>query len=311
MSIDRREAVNWVTLLSIAAIFVVLGMMLMNGGVYGLALFVVAPFAVGAMAESAWNSASLGRAAGTGAFAVFVVSLMLFATGREGAICIVMFLPLGMPLGVLGAWASQGYRWSRERRDGITALLLLLPLSAGTLGFDLTAKPPVFEAKTSVEIAAAPEKVWKYVVSFSEMAPPEEWFFKAGVAYPERVGITGSGAGATRHCEFSTGAFVEPIEIWDEPRLLQFSVTESPASMREWSFYRDVTPKHLHGYLVSKRGQFRLTPLPNGHTLLEGTSWYQNGFFPAQYWRLWSDAIVHRVHLRVLNNIRTLAEGSS
>ena len=28
----------------------------------------------------------------------------------------------------------------------------------------------------------------------------------------------------------------------------------------------------------------------------------------AEYWRWWSDAIIHRVHLRVLNHIRTLAE---
>jgi hypothetical protein len=31
-------------------------------------------------------------------------------------------------------------------------------------------------------------------------------------------------------------------------------------------------PSHLHGYLISKRGQFRWTALPNGHTLLEGAS---------------------------------------
>lgn len=29
---------------------------------------------------------------------------------------------------------------------------------------------------------------------------------------------------------------------------------------------------------------------------------------PATYWRLWSDAIVHRIHLRVLRHIKQLAE---
>jgi hypothetical protein len=60
--------------------------------------------------------------------------------------------------------------------------------------------------------------------------------------------------------------------------------------------------------MVSKRGQFRLTRLENGHTLLEGTTWYQHGLWPGGYWRLWSDAIIHRIHLRVLEHVRELAE---
>jgi len=146
------------------------------------------------------------------------------------------------------------------------------------------------------------------VVSFSDLPEPREWFFRAGLAYPSRARILGTGPGAVRYCEFSTGPFVEPIEVWDEPRLLRFRVTESPAPMHELSLYRDLQPKHLHGYLVSKQGEFRLTPLPGNRTLLEGTTWYQHGLWPAQYWTWWSDAIIHRIHLRVLSHIRTLAE---
>ena len=67
-------------------------------------------------------------------------------------------------------------------------------------------------------------------------------------------------------------------------------------------------PSHLHGYLVSKKGRFVLTELPNGHTLVEGTSWYQHGLEPGPYWRWWSDAIVHRIHQRVLSHIKHLSE---
>jgi len=166
---------------------------------------------------------------------------------------------------------------------------------------------PVFEVKSTIEIAAPPETVWKNMVSFSDLPEPTEWLFKSGLAYPKRARIEGSGPGAMRYCEFSTGPFVEPIEVWDKPRLLQFRVTASPAPMREWSPYGSVTPKHLHGYMVSKKGQFLLTRLPCNRTRLEGTTWYQHGLLPAQYWRLWSDAIIHHIHLRVLH-IRTLSE---
>ncbi len=306
---------SWVRLMVLAAVTAIGvvggGLLLMRNGVYGLALFMTTPLILGAVAECFRKSATGGRAAKVGALTVLVANCALLVLGLEGVICIVMAIPLTVPLGALGGYFAYVAGHARVKGDGTATFLLLLPLSAGTLGVDLIAKPPVFEVRTSIEIAASPEKVWKYVISFPEMAPPDEWLFKAGVAYPERVRIVGSGVGAVRFCDFSTGPFVEPIKIWDEPRLLQFSVIESPASMRELTFYANVTPRHLRGYLISRQGQFRLTTLANGHTLLVGTSWYQHGLWPSQYWRLWSDAIIHRIHLRVLTHIRTLAEADN
>jgi hypothetical protein len=145
-------------------------------------------------------------------------------------------------------------------------------------------------------------------VAFSQIPPPTEWMFRAGIAYPIRAEMIGTGAGAERHCVFSTGAFVEPIQVWDEPRLLKFSVTSNPAPMEEWTPYSHIEPAHLQGFLVSEGGQFLLTPLPNGGTRLEGTTWYHHGLWPSTYWRVWSDAIIHRIHLRVLQHIRDEVE---
>ena len=121
--------------------------------------------------------------------------------------------------------------------------------------------------------------------------------------------IRGEGGGAERQCVFSTGSFVEPIEVWDEPRLLKFSVTANPPPMEEWTPYRAVHPPHLDNFLVSNGGQFLLSALPGGRTRLEGTTWYRHGMWPATYWRLWSDEIIHRIHWRVLRHIKAGAEG--
>jgi hypothetical protein len=139
----------------------------------------------------------------------------------------------------------------------------------------------------------------------------DDWVFRTGLAYPVRADIEGEGVGAIRRCEFSTGPFIEPIEIWDEPRLLRFAVTSNPAPMREWNPLSEIHPPHLDGFLVAHRGQFRLTELPGGKTLLEGTTWYQHHLWPAAYWRLWSDFIIHRIHQRVLVHIQQCAESDS
>jgi hypothetical protein len=77
--------------------------------------------------------------------------------------------------------------------------------------------------------------------------------------------------------------------------------------MKEISLY-DLHPNHLHGYFVSKKGQFKIIRLKNGQTLLEGTTWYYNKIKPNLYWNIWSDYIVHRIHERVLTNIKLQAE---
>jgi hypothetical protein len=33
--------------------------------------------------------------------------------------------------------------------------------------------------------------------------------------------------------------------------------------------------------------------------------------WPAAYWRLWSDYLIHKIHLRVLTHIKTLAESEA
>jgi hypothetical protein len=124
-----------------------------------------------------------------------------------------------------------------------------------------------------------------------------------------RAEIEGSGVGAIRLCVFSTGAFVEPITAWEPGRRLSFDVIESPPPLRELSF-RDVKPPHLDGYLVPRRGEFRLVELPDGWTRLEGSTWYEQRLRPEGYWVVFSDFVIGRVHRRVLEHIKAVSEAA-
>jgi hypothetical protein len=243
-----------------------------------------------------------------------MLALLFYCMGMlllafEGTICLVMAAPIGL----LFNWA--GYRLGRmtltNQKLGtppLTTLLFALSVPAFMAFEDNVAyRDIVRSVTTSVEIAATPEKVWENVVVFPQLAEPQELLFKAGIAYPINAKIQGQGVGAVRYCNFSTGSFVEPITRWDEPMLLQFDVVDQPEPMTELSPY-DIHPNHLHGYWVSQKGQFQLTRLENGHTRLEGTTWYVNKIKPDFYWTLWSDYIVHKIHERVLNHIKRESE---
>lgn len=281
---------------------------------YGWGLFVALPFCLGLVSVLLYGyQRPRGYASCllVSMLSVVLLGCTLVALAFEGVICVILAAPLALILAAIGA--TIGY--VIQRRPSIlqpapTMMLVALLTVPGLMEAERASKPepPLFAVRTSIEIDAPPEDVWRQVVSFAEMPPPSETLFRLGIAYPTRATIEGRGAGAVRHCEFSTGAFVEPIDTWDEPHRLAFSVASSPPPLQEWTPYAEIHPPHLRGFLVSRRGQFLLTPLAGGRTELEGTTWYQHNMWPAGYWRLWSDLIIHRIHLRVLRHIKREAE---
>lgn len=294
--------------------FVVASAQLM--GNYGAALFVGMPFCLGmgsVVLYGLTRPQSFGACMGVAFMAANLAGLGLLIIAFEGIICLIMAAPIGYALVMFGAlvgYAIQARPWSVG--DNPLVLLGLLVTVPGLMAAEAATQddPPLFEVVSALEIDAPPEIVWRNVLAFPPLPEPDDWVFHTGVAYPLRAEIHGHGVGAVRHCVFSTGAFVEPIEVWDEPYLLRFRVEEQPEPMREWSPY-EIHPPHLHDHLVSRQGEFKLTALPGGRTRLEGTTWYTNRMWPSAYWQLWSDAIIHRIHLRVLRHIRTLAEAEA
>jgi hypothetical protein len=85
-------------------------------------------------------------------------------------------------------------------------------------------------------------------------------------------------------------------------------VTACPLPLQELSLYEHVDAPHLHGHMLSRRGQFLLTPRADGSVVLEGTTWYSHSLSPQWYWGPISDYIVHRIHERVLAQIQHTAE---
>jgi hypothetical protein len=262
------------------------------------------PVIAGALSTWSFQPETPGRAAKIGAITGALGCGLFLLLGVEGLICVAMALPLVVPLAIIGSLLAYGAAHLGKPKQPV-ALGLLLPVS---LFFDVNSRPPVYSVTTGIVVNAAPERVWKHVVAFPDIAAQPDWMLRTGLAYPIRTRIEGSGAGAARNCDLSTGTVQEQVTVWDEPHLLRFAVTATPPAMREMGLYGPIYPKHLDGYYISKQGQFVLTPLAGGRTLVVGTSWYQHGLWPAEYWRRWTDAVVHHIHGRVLEHIRALSE---
>ena len=276
---------------------------------YSAGLFLGTPFTIGYISAYVFNARGAQSERHTMEVALLAVALAggaMLVFALEGVVCIAMAFPIAALLALPGAIIGRAVALrgaGPPARAGLAALLAPLVV----LGSPRQTAPS-HEVVTTVDIDAPPAVVWRHVVTFPDLAPPHEWLFRAGVAAPLRARIEGTGVGATRYCDFTTGSFVEPITVWEENRLLGFDITAQAPPMREWSPYPGVNPPHLAGYFRATHGEFRLLALPGNRTRLEGRTRYVVDMFPQSYWTLPAGRLVAMIHTRVLRHIKAVAE---
>ena len=282
---------------------------------YGWALFVLVPAVTGFLATlllAQRRPIDSGDAVMASVLSILLLGVALIACAVEGLVCLLMALPIALPLAIVGGGLAYLIYRSQVGRHPAAFLLIagLTPFGAGVERVLLPANE-LFAVTTAIDVPASPERVWQTILQPAKLPPPSNAIFRSGVAYPLASHIEGVGPSAIRYCDFSTGKLVEPVLIWNDRRQLRFRVASNPLPMQEWTPYAQIHPPHLDGFLVSKQGEFRLTALAGGGTRLEATTWYQHHLAPARYWRLWSDHIIHEVHHMVLENIRERAVSSA
>jgi hypothetical protein len=281
-------------------------------GEYGWTLFLATPVVMGFASTVIYaptGGEGFGKCLLVSFSSILAIGVLMIVIAIEGLICLGMALPLALPLNIVGVLIA--YLITNRSKSPVTGLativvmVLSLPL---LLGFEIShkSKPTMHKVITTVEIDAPIERVWSNVIAFPQINSEPTGVLSLGFAYPINAEISGTGVGAIRRCNFNTGPFVEPITDWQEPNLLAFDVKEQPAPMIEMSPYDHLQAAHLD-YIRSQKGQFRL--YRNGNkTVLEGTTFYTHDIAPDIYWNLFSDEIIHQIHLRVLDHIKAESE---
>src|SRR5580658_8688196 len=145
-----RTPKRWLVAALLLVIVVASGIWLMRAGVYGLAIFVLIPVLLGGIGGMIFRPRTASEAAAAGSYMVLIGLCSLLLLKLEGMICILMTLPLALPLGILGAWLVYQAEQSLVVKRGSIAMMLLL--SPASLVWDTHAKPPVFAVRTAIEI---------------------------------------------------------------------------------------------------------------------------------------------------------------
>lgn len=283
---------------------------------YGMALFCLAPFSVGLGStliygyhkrRTYWSSLGVSQVA------IFLLAVCIFLFAMEGAICLIMAMPLAMLLSAFGGAAGwlMSFRFfgSRWRTNTLVLLVLGLPLTMG-LEDSIYDEPHQIEVTTEVIVEAPIEVVWQHLIDAAALPVSEYSLFSRGVAYPTEIRLEGEGPGARLVGDFTTGPFEVAIDEWDAPNRLAMSVTTHPPTMQEWSIYGEIDAPHIVGYFACESGEIELEAISDGRTRLRGTTRCRQELGPAPYWSLWSETIIDRLHEHVFEDIARRAETS-
>jgi len=185
---------------------------------YALGMFIWLPVMMGAVSTMIYGYRNTTgritlRNMSYAVLVVFCLGLLTFAW--EGIICLVMAAPLGILFTYFGFLVGYALIRSRVKNNTPVTIIIFLLSVPAFMAFEHTGleKESIRSVTTSIQIKASPEAVWENVIAFPELKNPEEFVFKTGIAYPVNATIKGRGVGAVRHCNFSTGSFVEPITV--------------------------------------------------------------------------------------------------
>jgi hypothetical protein len=295
-----------------AGMFLIVAAVLISAvtfGAYGWGLFVMTPFMVGVATAYLANRRNpldlrqtnllVSSALGLGGLALLLLAL-------EGAVCIVLLAPLALGLALIGGVIGRGVALQRNSRDKPLMAVALLPLV-----FALEAAMPpsaAIASQESIDIAAPAPAVWRAMTSGADIAEPPGLVGRAGLAYPLRGKLLGSGVGAVRIGVFSTGLARERVTEWVPGRRLAFRVLSQPPAMEEMSPYRRVHAPHVSGYFETGETRFTLTPLARGGTRLTVAASHVLRIDPIPYWEPLARWAASANSRRVLADLKRKAE---
>jgi uncharacterized protein YndB with AHSA1/START domain len=230
----------------------------------------------------------------------------------EGAICIVMAAPIVLTMALMGGLAVglvTTYRGRRSVRPGAVAGCLVLPFLFAPFEAGLPRPQGLRDVTTRVEIAAAPEQVWRELVRVPRITDAEQTpglFHAIGIPRPLEATLSHEGVGALREAHFEGGLrFHERVTEWEPGRRLAFTIEIDPQTVSSAVLDRHV---RVGGAIFDVTyGRFELEPSPRG-TRLHLHSQHRLSTTLNAYAGLWSDAVMQDIQRNICNVIRSRSE---
>lgn len=229
----------------------------------------------------------------------------------EGAICILMALPLFLLMASVGGLATRLALGLRGGHHGALGALGVLPLLLALPESELPLPQNQRNVSDSVMISAPPEEIWKLINNATDIRPEEMRHglaYRLGVPLPIEAVTIDTPTGRIRKLKWEDGiAFDEQIVEWHEPKTIlwnyEFTVDTFPP---------DTLDEHVviggrHFDLINTR--YTLTPESGGTRLAIDVRYRVSTRFN-WYANFWGDALLQDTARVILSFYKRRSEAT-
>ncbi|MGI4871930.1 MAG: hypothetical protein ACRYFX_12230 [Janthinobacterium lividum] len=220
---------------------------------YGWVLFVLLPIvlglAIGAMPNKKYTLRGV-----LGATVLFL--LALYVPGLSGLLCILMVLPLVVPLIFLGYVVAHLARRYRQLPPTNRVPVLVLPLAIFLLAapvetYFTKSEQSIVTVKTEQVFAYSPMQVYDAIKSVDTLDAPKSLLMRLDLPVPTRCVLQKEAVGGLRTCyfqggrlsnrDFGGGTITERITALRKGKLLEMKVIDYNLVGRKWLGFRDAS----------------------------------------------------------------------
>lgn len=231
--------------------------------------------------------------------------LGLYIPGLSGLLCIVMSIPVILPLIFLGYIISHVWRSYKKIKDTNSLPVLLLPLVpfliAAPAEHALHPNPEVVRTERTEQVFPfTPEQVFDAIKSVDTLDAEKPFLMRFDLPVPTKCILEKEEVGGLRTCYFSGGqlsnadfgggTIVEKITEIKRGKVLKMDVIRYDLIGRRWLGFKEAI------YYFDKAG--------TGHCKLTRITTYTSVLSPRMYWQPLESLGIQQEHEYVLANLR-------
>lgn len=306
--VHARSEINAAFAVAAAVLLYVIATLV--SGSYGYAFFSI-PIFVGFIA----GALDPRRATRAAFIALGISSLLALVSLREGVVCLVLSLPVTVPLLLVGAWTGSvlisHYRTRRAQRNSIVLMLLI---GAGAqfveAALDDPRQHPLHRAQTSIELEASAERVFALLTAPElRVANRWPWFLRIGLPMPSRMLVERSGPSGRLRFEYAQMTVGAHVTRWDPGRELSYQVDHYEIHDLPFHITRlgrgpdyGLRRERVHDWMTILDTSYLFTPTERGCRLTRKMRWRRH-LRPDLYFGWLQQTVIERGQDRLLELI--------
>ena len=223
---------------------------------------------------------------------------LLLTAGFEGLVCVIMLLPIFIPVVLIGILIGYNLRKRSLKTDKkniikISLYPLLILLFSGGIEHFFSNKFENAKVESTIYLPYEASTVYDFIKSVDTLAGKRSLLMNLGLSVPQKCVLEKEEVGAKRTCYFENGTIEEKVTDIKRGEYIKMKVTNYDLPGFKWLKFDDAI------YLFDQKGD---------STKLTRITTYQSQLKPRIYWEFWERQAIEAQHEYVLNDLKRRLE---